>query len=348
MMFRNPTRRDMLVGSAVLALPNLIRPLRAESKVVYVNTWGGSWTAAENVAFFKPFTEATGIAVRTVAPVSLAKVKAQVKSGNYEFDITSIPSGEWISAANEGLVEPINWGVVDKSKLFPGAAIGEGLRNIVISVALVYRADKFPNGGPRNWTDFWNVEKFPGNRALYHDALSSLVFALRADGLPQSQIYPIDIDRALKKLDAIKPHIKVWWTQGSQSQQLLRDGEADLMAMWTARAIELKNGGLPIEIVWDGAEVHSAVWGVVKGAPNAEAAWRFAEFALQAEPQAEFAKRLYYGPTNPDAYKFIPSEIAAQLPTYPANLEVATNNDATWQSINNRMMQERFTQWLAQ
>ena len=53
----------------------------AQTRTIYVNTWGGSWTAAEEAAFFKPFTEQTGIHVKTAAPVSYAKLKAHVQSG---------------------------------------------------------------------------------------------------------------------------------------------------------------------------------------------------------------------------------------------------------------------------
>ena len=346
-MFRNPTRRAVLAGGAALAVPALIRPLRAESQVVYVNTWGGSYTAAEQVAYFKPFTEATGIAVRTVAPVSLAKVKAQVKSGNYEFDVTNISTGEWLSAARDGLAEPINWDVVDKSKLFPGAVVGEGLRNMVIGTTLVYRTDKFPNGGPKRWADFWNVEKFPGNRSLYSDATTSLAFALSADGVASNQIYPIDMDRALKKLDEIKPHIKVWWTQGNQSQQLIRDGEIDAMAIWNARASELAAQGLPIELVWNGAHLSITMWGVARGAPNRKLAWELIQFAVQPKQQAEFCNRLYYGPTNPKAYELVKPEIAVQMPTYPQNAKQAVIANAEWEAANAAMLQERFTQWLA-
>ena len=35
--------------------------------------------------------------------------------------------------------------------------------------------------------------------------------ALVADGVPKDKLYPLDLDRAFKKLDEIKPHIKVWW-----------------------------------------------------------------------------------------------------------------------------------------
>ena len=39
-----------------------------------------------------------------------------------------------------------------------------------------------------------------------------------------------------RKLDRIKPHIKVWWTQATQSRQLLEDGEVDMIAIWNAHA----------------------------------------------------------------------------------------------------------------
>jgi len=58
-----------------------------------------------------------------------------------------------------------------------------------------------------------------------------------------TSVYPIDIDRAFKKLDQIKRHIKVWWREGTQSQQLIRDGEVDMMSIWNARASELKQQG---------------------------------------------------------------------------------------------------------
>src|SRR5262249_9135648 len=125
-------RRLLKAGGAALAgatLGQLLLPERtiAQNRTIYVNTWGGSWTAAEEAAYFKPFTEATGIQVRTVAPVSFAKLKAQVTSGNYEYDVTEINQTEWLRAENEGLVEPIDWTIVQKDKLFPDAVFHNGI-----------------------------------------------------------------------------------------------------------------------------------------------------------------------------------------------------------------------------
>jgi hypothetical protein len=65
------------------------------------------------------------------------------------------------------------------------------------------------------------------------------------------------------------------------------------------------------------------------------------------QAQADFANRLYYGPTNPEAFKFISPEVARQLPTYSENAKVAIRPDTVWEADNTARIQERFTQWLA-
>jgi len=97
----------------------------AQTRTVYVNTWGGSYTAAQDAAFFKPFTAATGIQVRTVTPVSYGKIKAQVQTKAYEFDMTSVNSTQWMRAEREGLAEPIDWTVVKRDMLPPKLGRGQ-------------------------------------------------------------------------------------------------------------------------------------------------------------------------------------------------------------------------------
>src|SRR4051812_17931319 len=90
-------RRLIKMSAASTALvgiaPAIIaREAQAQEKVVYVNTWGGGFTEAEDHAFYKPFTAATGIQVKPVTPVSFAKLKAQVQTGQYDWDITTFGS----------------------------------------------------------------------------------------------------------------------------------------------------------------------------------------------------------------------------------------------------------------
>ena len=345
-------RRIFLQRSAAAALGPLLLSERtiAQTRMLYINSWGGSYTAAQDAAYFKPFTAATGIQIRTITPVSFARIKAQVQSGSYQFDMTSVNSMLMLRAAREGIIEPIDWSIVQKGT-FPDEAVvadGHGIACNIQGTNLCYRSDRFPNGGPQNWADFWDVKKFPGNRGLcISDSPRTLIFALLADGVPRDKLYPLDIDRAFKKLDQIKPHIKVWWREGNQSQQLIRDGELDMMSIWNARATELKRQGVPVELVWDGAVRSTSTWCVLKGAPNRALAWELIRFATQVRPQAEFDKRLYYGPINPDAFAHIPPEIARQLPTYAANKAVSVISDDRWEADHVADIEQRFTQWVS-
>src|SRR6266702_8499537 len=91
-------RRAFLKGAALAAVGPLIVTDHtiAQTRTIYVNTWGGSWTPAEEAAFFKPFTDQAGIRAKTVAPVSYAKLKAQVQSGSYEWVVTALSAGHWL------------------------------------------------------------------------------------------------------------------------------------------------------------------------------------------------------------------------------------------------------------
>ena len=339
-------------AAAATALGPLIITERtiAQTRTLYVNSWGGSFTAAQDAAYFKPFTALTGIQIRTVTPVSYAKIKAQVQAGRFEFDMTSINSMLWLRASREGLAEPIDWSIFKKGTLPADEIVanGHGVASNIQGTNLCYRRDKFPNGGPRSWADFWDVDKFPGARGLcINDSPRTLIFALLADGVPADRLYPLDIERAFKMLDRIKPHIKVWWREGNQSQQLIRDGEVDMMSIWNGRASELKEAGVPVELVWNGAVRSTSTWCVLKGTPNRKLAWEFIQFATQPKPQAEFNRRLYYGPTNPAAFEFIPHDIAVVLPTYSENLAVSIREDDEWEADRIVVLEERFMQWLA-
>lgn len=340
------TRRGLL--QAGLAASLLGSAARAQSRTLYVNSWGGSWTAAENAAYFKPFTATTGIRVGTVEPVSYAKLRAQVQSGNYEYDVAEIGATQVLRATADGFLEPIDWSVVPRAAIPAGAVLGNRIAGCVQGNPLAYRADRFPGGGPRNWADFWDVQRFPGTRSLCAtDPERNLAYALLADGVPRDKLYPLNIDRAFRKLDQIKPHIKVWWTQGNQTEQLLRDGEVDMMSCWNARAELVRRRGVPVTIVWDGCLNSFDTWAVVKGCPNQEAAWRFIALAMQPKPQAEFCSRMYYGPTNPDAFQYIDADAASSMPTQPAHASQVVAQDPAWESAHAAEIEERFAQWLA-
>jgi putative spermidine/putrescine transport system substrate-binding protein len=139
----------------------------------------------------------------------------------------------------------------------------------------------------------------------------------------------------------------VWWTQGAQSQQILRDGEVDMAGIWSARASSLIDQGVPLELVWDGAENFTTFWLVPRGSPQADIAWQFVNFASQPEQQLAFTKLQPYGPANPDVARLIPEGRARQTPSWPDNLKVSFQHDTAWLAPRLAAIRDRWTEWLA-
>jgi putative spermidine/putrescine transport system substrate-binding protein len=340
------TRRSVLAGSLSFAATPFVlkRRAAAQSETLYVNSWGGNWTDAETTAFYRPFTEATGINVRAVTPMSIAKSKLQVQRGSYDWDLASGGEMDLKQGELQGFLEPVDRSIVKPDGLSEISQFGVGYCSF--STLLTFRKDKFPTGGPQSWADFWNVAKFPGTRGL-ENTYTNVTFALLADGVPKDKLFPLDLDRAYKKLDQIKPHIKVWWTQGAQSEQLAKDGELDMMSIWSGRGQILIDQGVPLQLVWNGGQNDFNYWFVLKGTPRAKLAWKFIAFAAQAKPNADFCNRLPYGPANQEAFKYIPPERARVMPTYPQNYAEQFRVNADYLGPRVGELKERWTRWLA-
>lgn len=342
------SRRKLLAlgAGALLGAPAVIRSARAQARTVYVASYGGVWESAWRKAFFEPFTAKTGIQIKTVPGVSFAKLKAQVQARNFEWDMFNIGDVEYGQAVHEGLLEKVDKVAAKTDQLPPNMVREFGITSYSLGTNLVYRKDKFPNGGPQSWADFWDVKKFPGSRCLFDRSFTCLAFALLADGVPADKLYPMDIDRAFRKMSEIKSHIKVWWRQGAQSQQLIRDGEVDMIGMWSARAIDLIEDKVPVEIVWNGAEIYFGNMTVPKGDPNAATVWEFSNFVAQAKPQADFAALLPYGPANPGARALMAEARLRQTPAWPDNERLGFKHDTAWLAPRLAQIRERWTQWL--
>ena len=131
--------------------------------------------------------------------------------------------------------------------------------------------------------------------------------ALLADGVKESEFYPVDLDRAFRKLDQIKPHIKTWWSDNSQAQQLMEQDEIDLIYMANGRASQsIIESKASFKIIWNQAITEDGRyqgWFVPVGCPNPQGGMKFLDIVGRAETQAVFARMIYYSPQNEKAYR---------------------------------------------
>ncbi|TKT74699.1 ABC transporter substrate-binding protein [Aquamicrobium sp. LC103] len=334
-------RRTFLKGAGAAMAGTLAMPYiaRAQDNTLYINTWGGPWEEAARAHLFDPFTAATDIQVRTVSPVSFAKLAQQTRTGVYEFDITTLGGAELVRANQAGIIETL-------AEPYPGGLFQNGVASHAFATVISWRTDKFPEG-PKNWADFWDVERFPGARSLQRYAARVLPIALLADGVEVKDLYPLDVERAFASLDRIKEHIRVWWTAGSQSTQILRDGEVDLIGIWHGRHYEAEAAGAPVAMTWNQGEIDRAYWVVAKGTPNADNAKAFIQFATGGKPLAGFATQADYGPLNPAANEFISEEDARRMPTSPENYKQTFEQDMVNFGGDPAQIAERFEEWVA-
>jgi putative spermidine/putrescine transport system substrate-binding protein len=87
---------------------------------------------------------------------------------------------------------------------------------------------------------------------------------------------------------------------------------------------------------------------VLKGSPNKEQAFDFIRFASLPENQSKLPEHIAYGLPNKAAGEMVPADLAAELPTAPANLEGAIPLDGDFWVDNIEALTTRFNAWLAQ
>src|SRR5690606_17430800 len=132
-------------------------PPGEKPEYIVFNSSGGIVNEALRAAYFTPFEEFYGVKVVDTSPVDFGKLKAMVESGNVEWDVTEIGGQDALRAADEGLLEPLDFSVIDVCNVPDVSYTEYALRPSFYSTVIGYREDVFPNGThPKTWAEFWD------------------------------------------------------------------------------------------------------------------------------------------------------------------------------------------------
>jgi putative spermidine/putrescine transport system substrate-binding protein len=346
-------RWTLAAAGAVVAVA-MAMPAAAEEQIVVVG-WGGVWQDAYRKALFEPFAKETGIkVVEEEFGGEYAKLTSQIEAGKIVWDTAAFESPQVIQGCDEGAFVKLDWDAMGgRDKQIDYAAHDCGIASDIWATVMAYDGDKLADG-PKSWADFWDVEKFPGKRGMYKDARISLEIALVADGVAREDIYkvlgePGGMDRAFKKLDALKPHI-LWAESAADGMQRLLAGDVVMTVNFNARVTgAAKENSRNLVIPWEaGFWVGTDYWVQIAGGPNPEAAKKFLAFYARPEVQAELTKHLSYGTPTLAGYDLMADEIKAGLPTSPdKQAYAAVYSDEYWVE-QQAAATERFNAWAAQ
>ena len=344
-----------LLGAATVALL-AASPALSQDKVLTIAGSGGVVKEITEKVFLPAFEEKTGWKTKFVAAESniLLEVRTMAASGQMLYDAMEVSASSYPQAVREGLLEPIDYSLLDPDNKLPAKAKKKfGVVSASYSTVPVQRLDKNPEGRKmQSWADFWDVDTFPGPRSLKQQPEYNLEFALIADGVAPDDVYDVlgteeGLDRAFAKLSELKPYIPVWWTSGAQSVQLLSDGEVFYSTTYNGRVGKLQESGVDVEIMWNGGALHTSHVGIPKGAPNYEMAHEWIRVrTMRPDLELEYVKKLPYPNFAPGLFDAMSEEQAKTMPSYPANADVQfVANEEFW-AENIERIRERFDEWL--
>jgi putative spermidine/putrescine transport system substrate-binding protein len=330
-----------------IALASATHARAQDSREVVFNGAGGSWQEHVRRAWLGPFAEQTGIRVRDTSPFDLGVLATMVRTRTVAYDVTDCPSAFLNVAIQRDLVEPIDYSIVDRSVQPPENFGDKFVAYGVFSANIVYDQRRLSGANvPDSWADFFDLQRFPGPRSFRRQPLITLEAALMADGVPPNKLYPLDLDRAFRKLESIKS-VTRWWTNAEQSVQWIANGEAVMGMTFPNRAYAARLQGIPLALVWNQGLLGRIRLAVPKGAPNKANAMRLINFIIQAEQQARFANLNRSAPSNPRAFDSIDAGVASELATFPANVSsmVPLDELGFWRE-HVETVTRRFDAWL--
>lgn len=343
------SRRGLLIGTVgLLAAPMVLRfsRARAESGSVTMTSYGGKLQEifAKNVT--DPFTEETGIRVNFVPTPDIAKLKAQELTGNVEIDVFDTSDEVAAFASKQGFWEKLDLSMFDIGDMtIPPTA--DSITGTLYAGGLAWDPKKYGSGKhPANFAEYFDLKKFPGRRTFRNRPNETLEAALLADGVPPKNVYPLDIDRAFKQLDRIKPSIASWITATPQTISLLQTGEVDFSYTYSNRVKSTTEpgGGAPLAFSFEQNLLGVQRLAVPKRAPNKENAIKLIAYSLRPEVQSRSNASVGQMPNSKKAMSMFPAEIRKWMPdmSNPNNLVLS---GAYW-ADHFETVSRRFKEWV--
>lgn len=332
-MFRGRTsRRGFLAAAAAAGALSLAgrRPAFADvekPKELIVRAWGGVWVEAIEAGVSKPFTEATGIAIRhdlTEDNELQPKLWAAVDQNrtppvhvNWDTSTNAAKSALRGAAVDLGDVQGLD-------KLLPAAKPagfdGWPMVNVYsYAYVLAYRDEAFPDGAPTSWQILLDP-KYKGRIALYDDGIGFHPAAQVAGGgkvedIPDNMQPAWDFIARLKAQQPLlgeDPDFTNWFQQG----------QIDLACTILSNAREAKMNG--VKVSWtvpkEGCKLDTDALWVPRNPAENEVYWakRYVELALTPEAQQAWCGKLGLPPVYPGLTP--PPDLVGD-PAYPTRPE---------------------------
>ena len=332
-------------------------------------SWGGAYQDSQQKAYVEPYLEMNeGVSAvwDESSNEAVAKLRAMNEAGNITWDLVDVVASDAIRLCDEGLAMEIDFNEMladgdDGSKAeddFGEMLVSDCyIPQIVYSTTFGYRTDMVPEGAdaPSEICDVFDLETYPGKRALEKRPINNMEWALLCDGVSKDEVYDVlateeGQQQALDKLGTIKDDV-IWWSAGADTPQLLADGEVFMGSTYNGRLYSvIEEQAQPVAMMWDAQVYDLDGWIIPTGLPEDRLArvMDFVKFATDTQRLADQAQYISYGPARASSAPKVPEEMKQHMPTDPANAgNTFLYNYEFWADYRDDI-DAKFQSWLAQ
>jgi len=318
-----------------------------KGKTVTFVSYGGIYQDGQ-IAALKEFADRSGANLLGDGPTEIAKLQAQVESGNVTWDVvdtSDLPPFVYCGK----LFQKLDPAKLDVSHIPPGQVGDCSVPAMNYGVVLMYNKEKYKDNPPQGVDDFFDTKKFPGVRALDGSGDPSggfLELAFKAAGGDPAKMTAADIDKAIAEVKALGPDT-IFWKTGAESQQLAESGEADMIMMWTGRAMTAVKNGAKYAPAWQDWLVVMDQMTIPVGVKDTDAAYALLNAYLGKSAQEILAEKTSYTPINNESKPKVDDAVAAFLTNTPERQKQGYQQNIKFWVQNYPASQEKWSALLA-
>jgi len=316
--------------------------------------------------WFDSFAESTGTQINAFYAQNSVAQLLSMPSDESAMDIVFLSDVDALDACTNGKLISFDhsrlarddrdrYGDVDDDFL-NGGLPPCGVNVFARSTVVAYDLNAFLANRPSSIGSLFDLENFPGTRALVKAPESLIEWALLSYRVPRETVYELlSTERGLKLVFARLDNISddtIWCDDPAVPAQMLLNSEVVMASGFADSFFDAKtHGNQNVEMLWDGQIVDREQISISSSSNNKESSYQFISFISTSKRLRDYAQRRLVGPMRKSSVDLIrfhkPSnvDIRSQVPTNPVNLERAIFRDVEWYAKTRTRLKALFEEW---
>jgi putative spermidine/putrescine transport system substrate-binding protein len=323
-------------GAATLAMPSIVR---AQDRSLKVGVYGGYFKDSFDKHIFPGFTEATGIAVESVAEPTgeawLVQLEQAARAGEAPADVSMMSQVATLKGMAVDLWAPLDLAKIPNAEnlkpefinKYPDGRVA-GIGAVTWYITLVSNTNAYPEA-PDSWAFLWDPSN-AGKLGLLALVSNSFLLEITAKTFFADNPEILDTDegilQVMDKIAELKPNVALWYRDEAQFEQALKSGEIPMGQYYHDVTGLAAADGHPVRSTFpkEGGVNDAGSWVVSKASEKLEEAHVFIDYMSMPATQAILSRNVGTSPTvkrevldlSDEEFAAVSSDIPAIIPRY--------------------------------